>query len=125
MLEKIQIWASRYLPAEITGLVFAGICMKIASLMSPSAILIGFIFTFGENIGYYGFIFLREIWRTKKSPRTCLSAMTFEFGTGEILDSLIIRPLLIAILPIFFAVVLSNLIFYILTISFYEHRKYA
>ena len=124
MLEKIQIWASRYLPAEICGLVFGGISMKIASLIHPSALLVGFIFTFGENLGYYGFIFFRELYR-KKSITTCLSNITFEFGIPEILDSLIVRPFLIAILPIFFALIIANLIFYILTIFFYEHRKYA
>lgn len=125
MLRKLQIWTRRYLPAEICGLVFAGICVKLSDSINPSAILIGFIFTFAENIAYYGFIFLREIYRTKKSPLICFSNITFEFGIPEFVDSLLIRPLLIANLPIFLAIVLSNLIFYTLTIIFYEHRKYA
>lgn len=143
--KKIKEWCDRYLVAEIisvtVGLVFA-LVLK-ATMMNT--IIIAFIVTWIQNIGFYGYIVwkdLRAMHKTKKEFKgkgigikeflVQFRNMIIEFGPAEYLDSTIIRPFYLAVLPlaitnygvaIFIGTILADISYYIPTIISYESRK--
>ena len=88
----------------------------------------------GENTGYYGVIAVRD-WRAAPPAEHRVSRiaanMVHDFGVAEALDSFVVRPavtlasvsLLGAALGIGVAKILSDVVFYVLAITFYERRR--
>ncbi|MBU1704265.1 MAG: phage holin family protein, partial [Nanoarchaeota archaeon] len=60
MKKKLKEWLKRYLPAEISGTITAMIAAIITYLLTNNRIISAYAGTMGENIGYYGVIFVRE-----------------------------------------------------------------
>ncbi len=132
-------WLSRYGWAEIWGTIgsYAGYILGFAS--SESAILSAFAAAMGENAGYYGCILWREFARHRRDGHrltpglsmTVLHDLVREFGIAEVLDTLIVRPsatyFSVAIFGARFGVLVgkisADLVFYSLTITFYERLK--
>lgn len=95
----ILFWLRRYLPAEIAGtavLVLAG--LAIAGISAhPVAVTAAAVV--GENLGFYGVlavVVLAEQHRRGRRGARAIAAtvvlLAAEFGTAELLDSLLVRP---------------------------------
>jgi len=67
--------------------------------------------TIGDNLGYYGFIFVRDIIQSRKPQKqNCqynlksfiknIRNIVIEFGPAEIIDSLLIRPACMYFFPL-------------------------
>lgn len=144
MNEKIREWIKRYLPGEILGTIGALIGAGLIYFLTKNRILSAYAGAVGENIGYYGFIFIKEhindLDNSKKMNKEhgikgffkTIRNLFVEFGFSEMLDSLIIRPFCMYIFPlitgqfglgIFIGKLVADIFFYIPTIIAYELRK--
>lgn len=138
-------WLRRYAPAEIIGTFTALLSASIAYYASNSYALAAVAGTIGENIGYYGYIVVIEWIRHYRNhrhhnlPKRTIMVFSkttrdilIEFGPAELLDSLLVRPLFMFIVPqligpyavgIFVAKIAADLIFYSVAVVGYEARK--
>lgn len=144
MKRKFAEWARRYVPAEIVSIVTTLLSAWLAYRSGGSPLLIALVSTWGGNVGYYGYILLADILRSVKAHRrsgkryTMASAaidfrsLIVEFGMGEIVDSLFIRPAIMYYVPqlipgfaagILVAKLIADVFFYIPTIIGYEMNK--
>ena len=144
MKHKIKEWARRYLLAESIGVILGISCAWFVFIFTQNRILAAFVGAWTENVGYYGFIMLREVRLKKKQHKEqnkkygfasffkMLFHLFVEFGPAEYLDSFVIRPFYLYFFPFFisnFAVALfvgqmaANVTFYIPTIFSYEMKK--
>lgn len=142
--QKIKEWLWRYLPAEIFATTGIILITGTIYFFTGNRILAAYTGSIFENLGYYSFISLRELKRDKAKYKNSnkefgiiiffktIRNLAAEFGPSEILDTLIIRPFCIYWLPILisnyiFGVMIgkfiADLIFYTITITFYEKRK--
>jgi len=115
----------RYLPAELLAIVVATVCATLTDALSNDALLIVVASVVGSTASYYGFIVIREIFQarcayhavhvrfTPRAAFTTVRHLALEFGSAELLDSLLFSPMLLYVfiqavpnLPI--AVVLSE-----------------
>ncbi len=138
MKAKIKTWLKRYLPGEIFGTIGALIGGSTINFIFHNSILTALGATWGENIGYYGVIFYRDLMKIKHKNNylndifKVIRDLILEFGPSEYFDSFLIRPLAMY----FFPKVLNNLTlgliigklaaditFYIPTIIAFELRK--
>lgn len=125
-------WVGRFGLAELFGLLGSYAGYALLSNAGPVAAVYGA--AIGENCGYYATIFLRD-WRAtpmeERFSGRILGAMLHDFGLAEALDFFVIRPgatgLAVALVGSAWGVglgkVLSDLVFYALTIAFYERRR--
>lgn len=127
-------WLARFGWAEACG--FAGSYAGFFALTAASAgsELAAFGAALGENVGYYGTIFLRD-WRAlprdKRRIRPVLLAMLHDFGMAEALDTLVVRPaltlstvsLLGEALGVGAGKIAADVVFYALALVFYERRR--
>jgi|SRR3989338_4587059 len=144
MHKRLKEWLARYGPAEIAGKSCAVILSTGAQLLWHNGILSAYFGTVGDNLGYYGMIIGRETHKKIKLHRRRGTRYGFkdvivhardliiEFGPGELLDSLIIRPFTMAVFPLFIpqyqaAILLASItadtLFYIPTVISYELKK--
>jgi hypothetical protein len=141
MNKKLKEWLKRYIPAEIFSTLGALIGAGLTFFFTNNGVLSAFAGMIFENVGYYGFIVVREyvadLKKSKGEYRILGFFKTFrnlslEFGFSEILDSLIVRPFFMYIIPlmispfslgILIAKIVADIIFYIPTIIAYELRK--
>lgn len=146
MKQKLLTWLKRYLPAEILGTASAVGFPTIVALFSSNNILIAYVGTWGENLGFYGTMIVQEVLQTHKRYHESgrhygwrafakdLRNIFLEFGVAESLDSLLVRPGLMYLSLAFFdnlqigilaGKILADVVFYIPTaISFELRRKY-
>lgn len=143
---KLREWVGRYAWLEIVGTITALSAAWVTLRMTDSLALSAIAGTIGENIGYYGTAFVREVahyWeehhhhaRLRRLWLTGVKTirdMIVEFGAAEVLDSFLIRPGLFYLIPatfggnytldIFIAKILADLVFYGFAIIGYEVRK--
>jgi len=144
MKHKIIDWIKRYAPAEIFGVIGALLGAWLVFLLTNNRILAAYAGTITDNIGYYGFILIREHvndYKQSKLKRKKHGMLGFsktfrnlflEFGFAEFLDFFIVRPFCLYIFPILLnnyglgiiiGVTVANIIFYFPTIIAYELRK--
>ncbi len=131
MKRKISTWIKRYLPAEILAVIGALLGGLIINVLFRNSVLTALGATWGENIGYYGIIILRDL-KKQRHVFKVIRNLILEFGPAEYLDSFLIRPFMMY----FFPRILNNLtlgliagkfaadfIFYIPTIISYELKN--
>ena len=144
MKEKLKEWLRRYLPAEIFATIGALIGAGLIFFLTKNRIISAYAGAIGENIGYYGFICIREHLNDLKDSQKnnkkhgirgffkTIRNLTAEFGFSEFLDSLVVRPFFMYFVPliigpfsvgIFIGKIVADVIFYIPTIIAYELRK--
>lgn len=144
MHKKVKEWLKRYLPGEIFGVIGALLGAVIVFVLTKNRVLSAYAGAMGENIGFYGFIFVRENIIDLKESKSKGKKHGFsgyfkttrnlfvEFGPSELLDSLIIRPFCMYIFPVItgqFALgiligkLTADVTFYVPTIIMYEIRK--
>ncbi len=144
MKHKFKEWSKRYIPAEIFCAITALLSAGIVFFFTKNHIAAAYAGTWGENLGFYSFIAIRDIYHSKKHHKKNnkkygfssfvknLRNLFLEFGFSEIFDSFLIRPFFMYIFPImlnnFLIGILlgklaADIIFYIMTISAYELKK--
>ncbi len=139
-MKKIKERINRYLFPTLLSVFFSlflGLGLK-AIFHEPLITALGG--TWGDNIGFYGLIFYRDIKERKKIDKkiTFLSVLKVirnaiaEFGIAEYLDSFIIRPAFMLFFPqllhndvlgILVAKFAADITFFLPTVIFYEIRK--
>lgn len=111
MRAKALEWLARYLPLEIaaTACALAG-GLGVAGLGFNAAI-VAYAATWAENIGFYGTALVRELRRklageplsvTATAPHLLATARSLvsEFGPAELLDSFVLRPGCMYLMPV-------------------------
>jgi hypothetical protein len=142
---KLREWVGRYLPAEVLGTVIALAAAWTVHAASGSLISAAVAGTVGESLGYYGCMAVREalvhdtrhrhhgrmkrLWLTGAST---LRDMLIEFGPAELVDSFLVRPFFMFLMPsllgnftagILLGKLAADVIFYSLAIGAYELRR--
>lgn len=137
---KIKIWLKRYLVAEIFAILGALIGGILINIIFHNNILTALSATWGENIGYYGIIVIRDLHRLKLKHSKItviifgklIRNLLLEFGPAEYFDSFIFRPFTMYIFPLILNNLYLGLIigkfaadvtFYIPTIISYELKN--
>lgn len=140
MRRRVKSWLNRYLPAEIFATIGALIGGVVVNSIFHNAVLTALGGTWGENLGYYITVVLRDIRSLhKKHKKFALSAvikllrnLVFEFGLSECLDSFVVRPFAMYIFPIILhnlhlgliaGKLAADITFYIPTVVSYELKN--
>src|SRR4051794_33900283 len=109
---KLREWTRRYLPAEVAGSVTALASALVARTCGASYILAAVIGSLGENVGFYGYFLicgtaqhyrtshrLSGFTRLKTAVSLTLRDILIEFSVAEAVDSLLLRPFLMFLMP--------------------------
>jgi hypothetical protein len=132
-------WLSRYGIAEICGTIGSYAGFLIVASVANSMVAASYGAALGENCGFYGYIFAREVAASNRAgdrlsvrqARKIGRNIAYEFGTAEILDFFLIRPgatfIAVSLIGqsagVLVGKVAADLVFYALAIGFYERRK--
>lgn len=114
MKKQKQIeWLKRYLPSEIAGTITALIAAYIAKQEGYNAIAIAFVGSFGEAIGFYTTVFIKQVIDARKELKhrrgahlpfqkylIIIAALLIEFGPAGLIDDCIVRPFFMYWFPI-------------------------
>ena len=141
---RIREWIRRYFWAEVVSTLFTYLFGWSVSCISKNPVLIAYAGTVGAAAGFYGYIFIRDIYAgyVKHEPVTlhaksllvirCLRNMGFEFGLAELIDFFIVRPFFLLYGPVvlknYFWGILAgktaaDVIFFSISILMFEIRK--
>jgi hypothetical protein len=144
MRQRIREWLGRYFWAEVISTIFTYIFGWGSGLITASPVVIAYAGTLGAATGFYGVIFIRDIYHSyrKHEPDTvgaktllvakCLRNMGFEFGLAEVIDFLLIRPFFLLYGPVtlknyFWGIMagktMADIIFFSISILMFEIRK--
>lgn len=144
MWKKLREWGGRYLPAEVFATIGALLGAGVTYYLTDNRFFSAYVGTMGENIGYYGFIIIRDFvisFQNHKQNGVKFGFRSFvknirnlilEFGFSETLDSMIVRPFCMYVVPlfvgnyvigVFIGKIIADIIFYIPTIIAYELKK--
>jgi hypothetical protein len=144
MRTRVKEWLWRYAPAELISLPATLLPALLVQRTTGDTVAAALAGTWGGNIGYFGTILLRDVWRSRRrylregrkySLRIFgrnVQALLIEFGLAEVFDSLLVRPALMYYLPkaldsfswgIILAKFVADLSFYVPAIIFYEWSK--
>ncbi|HEX8329299.1 MAG TPA: hypothetical protein VF629_17320 [Hymenobacter sp.] len=144
MKQRVREWLRRYLPAELLSVVATLAAAGLVMHATRSGLRAALAGTWAGNAAYFGLLLAQDVrlarqlrhrqgqaytWRTFGQN---LRALAVEFGPAEVLDSFLIRPALMYLLPrwlghfaagIFLAKLLADVTFYIPAILSYELSK--
>src|SRR5690349_10223935 len=106
-MSKLTEWGRRYIPPTFLSVILSlalGLTLQ-AIFHNPLVTALGG--TWGDNIGFYGLIFYKDIKARRKIDKklTLIGILKVirnavaEFGVGECLDSFLIRPFLMLLFP--------------------------
>lgn len=97
-IQWVKTRLKRYGPGEFFGTTFALTWGFIASRLTDNPAIIWYVGAWSENVGYYWYFLRREkrdqriLYNNKASIRQLAKWLVSEFGPGELLDSLVVRP---------------------------------
>jgi hypothetical protein len=106
---KLRSWLGRYGASEVLGTVAAVGAASAIKGMTGSTLAAAYAGTMAENVVFYGVMFLRETVRGAHEAGSrgrsygnadlfqVMHGMLLEFGAAELLDSLVLRPLLMGL----------------------------
>lgn len=101
---RLWFWVRRYLPAEIAGTLAVVAAGLVVHDWSGSPLVTAGAATIAESFGFYAVIAVgihreqRAVARTRRAAASrSLLLIVAEFGPAELLDSLLVRPGLIAL----------------------------
>jgi hypothetical protein len=140
---KLVEWLMRYLPLEIAATACALAGGLGAAALVTNAAVIAYAATWAENAGFYGYALLREMRRNRSGTGLSLvsigqalvqstRAILTEFGPAEVLDSFVVRPACMLVLPqatgnlplgLLLGKILADLAFYGLAAAAFEWSK--
>ena len=141
---RIKEWIRRYAWAEVISTIFTFLSGWASSGITKNSVAIAYAGTIGAAAGFYGFIFIRDIYNSylKHEPETirvkillvarCLRNMGFEFGLAELLDFVVVRPICLLSGPVilknyFWGILagktIADIIFFTISRLMFEIRK--
>jgi hypothetical protein len=144
MKHKVKEWLKRYLIPEAISIVATVLSALIAFKLTNNRIATALISTWVGNIGYFGSIIIfdmihtRNLLASKGRQYTAstfgknMKALAVEFGFAEVIDTLLVRPVLMYYMPIWLgdmtlgsivAKVVADVTFYVPAIVGYELSK--
>lgn len=99
---RVAALVRRYLAHDLAGWLCALLFGCATQLLTGSLWMVALAATMGDNLGFYGSIWLREEQRERRlglQPgwRVRLRRLLREFALAEVLDALAVRPLMIGI----------------------------
>lgn len=124
--------------------IFAVLFASVTYSFTKNDILTALAGTWGENIGFYGVIVIRDVKKSKQQHRKSRKKYTFisllnniksiilEFGPAEVIDTFLSRPFMMYIFPkfigniqlgIIIGKIAADIICYIMIISSYEFQQ--
>jgi hypothetical protein len=140
--QKAGEWIRRYLPCEIAGTVGELGGAAVAYALTGSLAAAALAATVGAFVGYYAAAYANAVRWSFQSQRhrrlpsrimvanlLALRSVAIEFGPGEVIDSVLIRPLAFYAVPMLvgnlllgwiIAKIASDLVFYVCAIFSYE-----
>ncbi len=105
MKRRLAQLAGRYLPGEIIGTLTALAAGALARGFGHSPLVVAIAAAWGENVGFYGYNLLAQALRHGKTHEALYGHhrylllfwqssrdVALEFGSAELLDSLLLRP---------------------------------
>ncbi|MFA6391993.1 MAG: hypothetical protein WCW66_04575 [Patescibacteria group bacterium] len=129
----------RYGWQEVCGTITAMLGALIAQQSTSNPITTAYAGTAGENVGFYGFAFVREIRLHRKDDISFLRIiwrtirnLVLEFGPAEFFDSSLIRPACMLgaqklfgnpLVGVFVGKIMADVVFYGIAGKSYELRK--
>src|SRR4051812_40783406 len=129
-MTRAREWLARYLPAEIVGLIVAVGAATIAQRLSDSnAAGVALVRAGAETLAYYTTMLVRELVTTRGTIVEKVRDLVLEFGVGEAVDTLVIRPALMYAAGhlvndqqwgVVIGKLASDVFFYVPTIAAYE-----
>jgi hypothetical protein len=140
-MPRVKHWLGRYWPAELAGTATLLLITLVATAADLGPIALALLATWGENLGYYGALLVREERRLQRTSTlghrlaalTSVRNIVLEFGPAEALDTLLIRPAFMYAFPqligsaaigVLVAKVAADAIFYVPVIASYELRRF-
>jgi hypothetical protein len=97
---RIGAWLRRYGPAELLAIAATLIGGWTTLVVTDNILLAAIAGTWAENLAYYGTIIRRDLRSQERLSAPILLRtlrdLTLEFGPAELLDSLLIRPAMLA-----------------------------
>lgn len=140
---KVFEWLRRYGPAECSGISCALIASVIVRRFTANAVAVGYAGAWGEALGYgavmVGRDFLAAARRRRMAHETftardgagVVGGLLVEFGPASLLDTLLTRPIAMALLTRLLGIPLGIIagklvadgLFYVPVIATYEHKK--
>ena len=127
---RVWFWVRRYLPAEIAGTLAVVAVGLVVHTWSESPLITAGAATIAESVVFYAVFAVgnyreqRAVTQTRRAAASrSLLLMVAEFGPAELLDSLLVRPGLIALavwlLPgtlwaLLVGKVLADIVFYVI-----------
>ena len=85
----------RYGGAELCGTAMAVLTSSLAAAFTEHFYWIGLAGAWGENLGFYGWIWRKERHENPQTFFKTLRALILEFGPSELMDTWLTRPFLI------------------------------
>lgn len=137
---KIKDWEGRYGLPLVASTVMAVVAANGAHVLFDNLVIAAFLAAWAETIIFYGIVAYRDLKARKKKDGELktigflkvLRNMIAEFGAAEYLDTFVIRPFWLSILPtlisnyslaILLGSLVANVTYFIPTIFSYEARK--
>lgn len=142
---RVARWLARYGVAEVTATLGALGGALLLRALTGSEVLAAYGGAMGEIVGFYGFIAARDLLGAHRAARSgglvfgareaALAGreLAIEFGPGEIVDSLLIRPLMMGLgahwlggaAGIVAGKLAADALFYAIVIGTHEARLHA
>lgn len=112
MRAKVVEWLKRYVPLEIAATACSLAGGLGAAALTDNGGVIAYVATWAENVGFYGCALIRRVWQRTRFRPISLSipamcgallpsakVLVTEFGPAEVLDSFVLRPACLYLLP--------------------------
>jgi hypothetical protein len=140
---KLLEWLRRYGVAEIVGTCAALFGAWLVQRLGGNAVAAAYGGAFGENIGFYGTIVVRDFVAERRGARAAgvvfgpagalrtAGELLLEFGPAELFDSLVVRPLAMGVgtrllgwrLGVVAGKLVADVTFYVPVILTHEMRR--
>jgi len=140
---RVAGWVRRYGPAEVVAVLTAVGGYHAGLAMGGGEVIAAYAGAIGENAGFYGVMLGREIRQAARQARAggrpfgpravarTIGLLGVEFGVAEAFDSLLLRPLCMAIgvrwlgtgAGVIVGKLAADVTFYAPAIVFYELRR--
>ena len=144
MRAKLIEWLARYLPLEIAATACSLAGGLGAAAIGLNAGVVAYAATWAENVGFYGYALVREMrGRLGEAPLSLTGmgpamvsssrALVAEFGPAEAVDSFVVRPACMYVMPeltgnlalgLMLGKVVADIAFYGLAVAAYEWGKF-
>ena len=142
---RVRMWIRRYGPSELAGIATALAGSWLLQQASGSVLAAAYGASIGEGLGFYGSLVMREMIQeayfagARRAPYGVSEMMRtwrgllLEFGPAELLDTGLIRPLMMALgtsilgwgLGVVAGKIAADVAFYLAVIWIYEHRRHT